>query len=444
MLTGEYLFLSPADRLCPSSNRLPPLRASRPRPHPPLQGHASRASSGEKSTDGSKSQLTGTASGANHVVSCGSAVSSRGIAGIPQSPVGLSRSRSPSFARPENRSPTNPPPSSCLSAEPAVATGDSPVPDNVPAPSASSPVPRSTLSSSRSSQVVPPPSSASSNATFLARCLEHFQRLRQSEVHLLYRCVRRPFMKCRSAGSQEAEEETSCIHCSREGGLRVQSDATAQAGLSASPAPSTDSPAFLAPPSAVTPQRVSPSPGETASSGLSPSVRVRPSSSSAALPCTAPSSARVCSASTDKFLGPKGDRENSIVSLQAVGDFLLLIWKTGRIEGLRKCFVGLKSWKRGPHGGVCITGRTTESAAGVTRWHLQEVSHSVTVGYNLGQRAAFSILTRDCVIEYECATIVTGGYLQGMKRERQLKDEQTVKLVRSKAQSGARLRSLRT
>ncbi|PHJ21009.1 hypothetical protein CSUI_005157 [Cystoisospora suis] len=394
VLTGEYLFLSPADRLCPSPNSFPSLRAARPRPYPPLQAHVSRASSGEKLTDGSKNQLTGTgcsaggAGGANHVVPSSHSASSRGVAGVPQSPVVLCRSLSPSFAKSENRSPTNPPPSSCLSADSGVPSGDSPVPDNVPGPSPS-PARPSTLSSSRSLQVAPPPSSTSPNAAFLARCLEHFQRLRQLEVHLLYRCVRRPYMKCLSAVSQRAEEETCCVQCSREGGIRVYSDATAQVGLNGSPAPAADSPA-VSPPSAFTPPRVSPSPAETASSALSPSVPARPSSSGPSLPCTAQSYACVCSASTSKSPGPKGDREDSIVSLQAVGDFLLLIWKTGRIEGLRKCFVGLKSWKRGQHGGVCITGRTTESAAGVTRWHLQELLR-VHCAMNLGTYRSTSL-----------------------------------------------------
>lgn len=385
LLTGEYIFLSPADRLSSASS--PRLSRFAARPRPQAQSHAPRASLVEPVNDGAKNQLTGTgcpfvpADGGNHVASCGVSVSSRGAAVLPHLQVPRPSNLSPSSTKPEQLPPTNSlSPSS--SPGPVVPSGGASVSNSVRTPS-NLPVPPSTLpSSSRSS---PPPSS---HAAFLARCLEHFHRLRESEVHLLYRCIRRRISGCHPAPSQEAEERSSPVRCG-EDGLHARQGTAEPLGLSASPsAVSPATPAVLTP-SSSSPQSLSPPSGENVSPRSS--VPVLPSSSSATLPCTSQSSACYCSAVT-KSLEPSEAKEDSIVSLQAVGDFLILIWKSGRLEGLRKCFAGLKTWKRGPRGSVCMTGRATESPTGVARWHVQEVSHSMTLEYGLSRGPPFFLL----------------------------------------------------
>ncbi|KFH17381.1 hypothetical protein TGMAS_231980 [Toxoplasma gondii MAS] len=189
--------------------------------------------------------------------------------------------------------------------------------------------PSSTSSETVSTSSVASASSSASSA-FLAKCVEHFHYLRASEISLLYRAPRVPRAALQAARNREKEEQADV-------GTSPPSDSTPLAASLPDPA-----------------------------AAASPFCPVSPKGEAAV--CSSPPSP-LCPLSSSGSL-----EKNRSISVQAVGDFLLILRESGHLEAIQKSLFGLKVWRRGAGGQLLeVGGRRKESLHSVSKWHIQEL-----------------------------------------------------------------------
>ncbi|PFH38611.1 hypothetical protein BESB_009530 [Besnoitia besnoiti] len=158
-----------------------------------------------------------------------------------------------------------------------------------------------------------PSSLSSSSSAFLSRCVEHFMRLRQSEIALLYRTPRLSRAASREKASLELEQDV-CV-------VRLHHPALGPLASAPSPAPSSSSPS-----------------------------------------------------SQETFAGLSSLRRDAAASVQDAGEFLLLVRRSGAVEALQKPLFAVRMWRRGLEGQLLeFGGRRRETLQAISKWHIQEL-----------------------------------------------------------------------